>query len=692
MKNILLFAGTTEGRLLTEYLIQKPVRLHVCVTTEYGRSLLPSSPNLTVSSHPMDCDEMAELMRLEHIDLVLDATHPYASEATKSIQAACSRTGLPYQRVLRNNDTADSFAQVGSNNCLSVDSISHAVNFLKQSSGPVFLTTGSKNLPEFMSIPDAANRLFVRILPNADMVAACTALGLSGSHIFCMQGPFDTDMNLATIRHIRKVWQKAHPDQTDAPLYMVTKQSGSTGGFQEKLDAARKADAFSLIIGRPEELQGMALTECCDWLTRWLTDSQSGKTSCPSCHAPVPAASNLPERTVTLIGIGMCASQLTLEADEVLRHCDVIIGAKRMLDMTACYQKPTYCSYDYPAITEYMSTHTEYRHLAVLFSGDIGFYSGAASLRRCLTGLPFTVRSISGIASPIHFLNTIGKSWEDVHLISSHGQKTAVIGHVRCHEKTLVLLGKATDAADICTQLIRYQLPDVFIAIGANLQQAGEIIVQGHPEDFINQSFSALSLIYIENTAATQTPVTHGLSDDRFLRGKVPMTKSEIRSVVLSKLALTRHAILYDIGAGTGSVAIEAARQIPDGQVYAIEKNPEGLSLIAANAQQLQTDNLTIIEGTAPECVEELPQATHAFIGGSAGRLVDILRLLYHKNPNIHIVITAITLETIGEIIRFQKELALPEPEIIQMQVSTARKAGTYHLMQGQNPVYIITF
>ena len=224
------------------------------------------------------------------------------------------------------------------------------------------------------------------------------------------------------------------------------------------------------------------------------------------------------------------------------------------------------------------------------------------------------------------------------------------------------------------------------------LFRSNEEIVSGTPFDFIHQTFSALSLIYIENPAAAQMPVTHGLTDESFIRGKVPMTKSEIRSVILSKLKLTKAATLFDIGAGTGSIAIEAARQIPDGHVYAIERHPEGIALIKENSHRLQVDNLTCIHGLAPDCLETLPVATHAFIGGSAGHLKEILQLLYSQNPEIQIVITAITLETISQIMTLQKELAFPEPEIIQIQVSSARKAGPYHLMQGQNPIYIITF
>lgn len=680
MKNILLFAGTTEGRLLAEYLIHQPVRLHAAVATDYGQKLLPSAPSMTVSSHRMDETQIIDFIRQRHFDLVLDATHPYATEASANISGACKKTQVPYLRILRDCRTsADTLSNSNHTSEIFVDTTAQAVDFLNHQKGPVFLTTGSKTMPEFMQITNAPERVFVRILPNAEMLAACMSLGLPASHIFCMQGPFDIDMNTATIQHICKLWAKNHPDSNpaDAPLYMVTKQSGRTGGFDEKMEAAAQSRIPVLIIGRPYEEEGLSLSESYHWLSNWIgTD----------------AAESTAVQTVSLIGTGMSSEQITLEADHALKNCDVIIGAGRMLQMTEHYHKPTFCSYNYPAITDYMLSHPEYQHFAVLFSGDIGFYSGAASLRRCLEGKPFKIEAFSGISSPIHFLNTIGKTWSDVHLISCHGQTASIISHIRCHPKTLAILGKTDDVSNICRKLIHYGLSDVKLYIGANLKQPDEQIVSGIPADFIQQSFSALSLIYIENPTALQLPVTYGLPDDTFIRGNVPMTKSEIRSVVLSKLNLTKNAILFDIGAGTGSIAIEAARQIPDGRVYAIERNPDGLSLIEENSLKLQADNLTIVSGTAPESLDALPAATHAFIGGSAGHLKEILQLLYSRNPEIRVVITAITLETISQIMTLQKEMTLPEPEIVQIQVSSAKKAGPYHLMQGQNPVYIVSF
>ena len=308
MKNILLFAGTTEGRLLAEYLIHQPVSLHVCVATEYGEKLLPSAPSMTVSSHRMDAHEMVDFINGRHFDLVLDATHPYAIEVSANISDACKKTQVPYLRILRDcQASADVLSGTGKPSEMFVDTTEQAIDFLNHQEGPVFLTTGSKTLPDFMQMTNASERLFVRILPNAEMLSACAALGLPSSHIFCMQGPFDISMNTATIQHICKRWEKDHPDSTltETPLYMVTKQSGRTGGFDEKLEAAAQAQIPVLIIGSPAREKGLSLSESYHWLSNWIgTDGNKAST----------------DQIVSLIGTGMSSDQLTLEADRALKN------------------------------------------------------------------------------------------------------------------------------------------------------------------------------------------------------------------------------------------------------------------------------------------------------------------------------------------------------------------------------------
>ena len=181
------------------------------------------------------------------------------------------------------------------------------------------------------------------------------------------------------------------------------------------------------------------------------------------------------------------------------------------------------------------------------------------------------------------------------------------------------------------------------------------------------------------------------MRDELFVRGDVPMTKSEIRTVCVSKLELETDSILYDIGAGTGSVSVEASRYLTNGKVFAVEKKPEAQELIKANKKKFSADCITVIKGSAPEALSGLETATHVFLGGTSGNLEEILELVLRKNPNVRVVANFIALESFSDMLLWLKKRSI-DAEIVQMQVSRAKAAGTYHMMMGQNPVYIISF
>ena len=209
----------------------------------------------------------------------------------------------------------------------------------------------------------------------------------------------------------------------------------------------------------------------------------------------------------------------------------------------------------------------------------------------------------------------------------------------------------------------------------------------------MDHSFDKLSVALIENDHPDAI-VTHGLPDEAFLRslepGKlVPMTKSEVRSVCLSKLQLTQDAVCWDVGAGTGSVSIEMAIQASRGRVYAIEKNEQALALLQENKTRFSQENLDIVPGAAPQACEALPAPTHVFLGGTSGNLPEILALILHKNPHARIVATAVTLESAAALTGCMKNFK--SADCISMQVSKASAAGSYHLMKAQNPVWIFT-
>ena len=195
----------------------------------------------------------------------------------------------------------------------------------------------------------------------------------------------------------------------------------------------------------------------------------------------------------------------------------------------------------------------------------------------------------------------------------------------------------------------------------------------------------------VENPQASHV-LTPGIPDEAFTRGKVPMTKEEIRILSVAKLRLKENAVVYDVGAGTGSVAAEIARLCTDGTVYAIEKNPEGIRLIRENARNMGLSNLTAVEGTAPAAFEGLPAPGFAFIGGSSGNMQQIIESLREKNPDVRIVINTIALESIAEVTALLEKMEIRDADIVQVSAARSRTLGRYHMMTGLNPVYIISF
>ena len=233
---ILLFGGTGEGRELAEWMLSQGLDATVCVATEYGETLLPDGAQVHVGR--LDAGTMESLMAGGYT-LVIDATHPYAVEVTKNIRAAAQATGLPCLRLLRQSDREDG--------CQKAADMAAAADLLEGLPGKVLLTTGSKELDAFAR-PGLRERCCPRVLPMADSLERCLALGFPPKNIICMQGPFTKEMNLATLRqfHVRT---------------LVTKDTGGYGGFRAKADAAREAGCDLVVVERPQTEEGLTLEE-----------------------------------------------------------------------------------------------------------------------------------------------------------------------------------------------------------------------------------------------------------------------------------------------------------------------------------------------------------------------------------------------------------------------------------------------
>lgn len=242
MKQIIVFAGTTEGRLLSEWLSGEGLSVLVCVATEYGSLLMKEGENLEVRKGRLSREEMVHLFGKEEPPLVLDATHPYAVEVSGNIRTACESAGCEYLRLIRSADPIHE----QENDCVAVESVKEAADRLAETKGRILVTTGSKELHYFTEIPDYQERVYARVLATPEVVAHCKELGFLGQHLICMQGPFSREMNAAMLRQFDASW-------------LVTKESGKEGGFSEKLAAAREAGARVVLVGRPLEEEGVSV-------------------------------------------------------------------------------------------------------------------------------------------------------------------------------------------------------------------------------------------------------------------------------------------------------------------------------------------------------------------------------------------------------------------------------------------------
>lgn len=226
---IVVFSGTTEGRDFSRAAAALGIAVTVSVATDLGAEEQGQAPGITVHSGRLLPGAMAEL--LQGAALCVDATHPYAVEATKNIRAAANAARVEYHRLLRAASTLPAGSVV-------LGSAAQAAQYLAATQGNVLLTTGAKELAAFAGL-DAA-RLYPRVLPTVAGITACEGAGIPHRNIIAMQGPFTLELNLALMQqfHIR---------------YLVTKDGGSAGGFSEKAQAAAQSGAVLVVLRRPEE-------------------------------------------------------------------------------------------------------------------------------------------------------------------------------------------------------------------------------------------------------------------------------------------------------------------------------------------------------------------------------------------------------------------------------------------------------
>ena len=671
MKEILIFAGTTEGRELSEYLAVAGIAHTICVATEYGEIVLKEHPLAKVHKGRMNQEEMKSYIEAGGYEAVVDATHPYAEVVTQNIRNAMQDMDILYLRLKRENDVTSTYEKIQ----YFKDSVSCA-KALKKTDGNILLTTGSKELPVFTQFISNKERLYVRVLPGIESLQLCMDCGIAGKQILALQGPFTTQMNEAMLRQYQI-------------KCLVTKESGNAGGYQEKLDAAQNLGIPVFVIGCPVEQESYTFEEVCEQLEMIFGQRIKKNTGFQ----------------ITLAGVGMGNSQcLTKEVEKAIAEADILLGADRMI---AGYQPkiekmPYYTPEQIVPYLDGLSKVTSCRNdrnVVILFSGDTGFYSGCQKLYEALLReikhgrLQAMVTVMPGISSVAYLAACMGENYQDAVICSMHGKELPNLAKkIRMGKKIFLLMSGLKDIHKLGKLLLDAGLIECTVVAGYQLSYPEQLIMELKPEECMKLQEDGLYTCCIKNPKPERKMLTHGKADGEFIRDNVPMTKEEVREVSICKLKLYEGAVVYDIGSGTGSIAVEIAGLSNEIKVFAVEYKEEAVSLIAQNKEKFELNNIEIVSGKAPDGLEELPVPTHAFIGGSGGRMKEILSVLYQKNSQMRVVINSISMETICEIKEVLSTFSIQNEDVVQMQVSRAKRVGAYHLMQAENPVWICSF
>lgn len=398
-------------------------------------------------------------------------------------------------------------------------------------------------------------------------------------------------------------------------------------------------------------------------------------------------------KKVSVIGLGIGnLSYMHSKAMETIESCDCLIGAKRMLKDFLDLNKITYESSNADNICNYIA-QGDYDTYGILVSGDSGFYSLSKKVTEILkTNRYVQLENIPAIGSLQYFASKLNIAWDDIKYVSAHGRNLNIISNVIFNKKTFILTSGEFGPDSICKILAGKGLGYLKVSAGENLSYEYERIVEGEAGAIAEMTFDGLSVMIVHNDDCISADEAYrSIRDEEFVTGKAPMTKSEVRTLSIGKLNLKSDYTVYDIGAGTGSVSVEAALKLNNGTLYAVERDDEAASLIEKNIEKFKTYNIEIIKGTAPEALENLPKPDACFIGGSSGNMDEIINAVLKKNPYVNVVINTITLQSLNEAINCMEKYNFRDVEIASVTVAKSKKMGRYDLMMGQNPIYIIS-
>lgn len=412
-------------------------------------------------------------------------------------------------------------------------------------------------------------------------------------------------------------------------------------------------------------------------------------------------------RKVTIIGAGPgnpdLLSRAALDAIDI---ADVVIGAHRALvgidvppDVVRCELVKT------ADIVAALTDAASWQRAVVVMTGDVGLFSGARRLVEALSGdAQVDVRVIPGISSASYLAARLARPWQDWRFASAHGVACDIVAEAERAGELFLATSGGEDPSRLSFELVQAGFGDARVTVAERLSYPDERITCATASEIAGQTFDDLNVMLIEFAGGAGSPAgasraassrwpyaSSGIPDELFIRGDVPMTKQEVRAVALAKLRLTATDTVWDVGAGTGSVSIEAALVARAGSVWAVERNAAGVRLIRENAGAFGCGNVHAVPGIASEALAKLPVPDAVFVGGSAGELPSIVEAALEKNSQVRLCVPCVTVETLTEACALLSGSRFKGFEACQVSAARAEAVGSHHLMKAQNPVFLVS-
>ena len=398
-------------------------------------------------------------------------------------------------------------------------------------------------------------------------------------------------------------------------------------------------------------------------------------------------------KRIHVIGAGVEGEEgFSGRALDLVEEAQLLIGSDRLLDLFPDFAGEKLLIGSRLGEMVERLRHFEGRAV-VLASGDPLFFGVGRYLLRNLPDEE--LEFVPNVTSVQYAFAKLAEPWDDAVFISAHGRSLKdAVDRIVANDKAAVLTDEKNTPKAIAKEMIERGQEGFAAYLCENLGMEDENIRHTNVKGLLSIDAAALNVLILVREFETGIEETYpalGIPDDEFSTHRNLITKEEVRAVTLAKLRLRHDMCLWDIGAGSGSVSIEADHLLPNGRVYAMERNPEYLGFLKENLGKFRSRNVTLIEGEAPDCLETLPDPDRVFIGGSGGRLWEILEAVDNRLlPGGRIVVNAITLDTLTAGTEYFDNAGY-EVEVTCVNVSRTRALTRYKMFEAHNPVYILT-